>query len=236
MKHHLNTLFITTEGSYLAKEGGAVLVRFEKVTKLRVPIHTLGSIVCFGRVGASPALMGLCGERGVSISFVTKNGRFLAKVDGYMSGNVLLRREQYRRADSPDATAMIARSIVTGKIANARGVLLRCVRDYPESAGAGALRTVAQALAGSLEMVGAPNLTVDSIRGLEGEAANQYFSVFDHLITGQSDHKQAFAFRSRSRRPPLDRINALLSFVYSLLAADYGKLAKWSPVLEPIHE
>jgi CRISPR-associated protein Cas1 len=220
MKHHLNTLFITTQGSYLAKEGEAVLVRFEKQTKLRVPIHTLGSIVCFGRVGASPALMGLCGERGVSMSFVTKNGRFLAKVDGYMSGNVLLRREQYRRADSPQASAAVARSVVAGKIANARGVLLRCVRDYPDSPGAGALRTVAQALAGSLQMVGVEQLDLDSIRGLEGEAANQYFGVFDHLITGQSEQKQAFAFRSRSRRPPLDRINALLSFVYALLAGD----------------
>jgi CRISPR-associated protein Cas1 len=217
MKHHLNTLFVTTQGSYLAREGEALLVRVEKQTKLRVPIHTLGSIVCFGRIGASPSLMGLCGERGVSMSFVTTNGRFLAKVDGYMSGNVLLRREQYRRTDDATAAAEIARSIITAKVANARGVLLRSLRDYGDSPGAPALRTAAVALAGSADLLAACPANLDSLRGLEGDAANIYFGVFDHLIVAR---KESFAFRSRSRRPPLDPVNALLSFIYSLLAVD----------------
>ncbi len=115
MKHHLNTLFITTEESYLAKEGEAVLVRVEKQTKLRVPVHTLGGIVCFGRVGLSPSLMGLCGERGVAITLLSESGMFRARVNGYTPGNVLLRREQYRRADSPDASARIATAIVSAR-------------------------------------------------------------------------------------------------------------------------
>src|SRR5437763_14915085 len=122
MKHHLNTLFVTTQKSYLAKEGEAVLVRVEKQTKLRVPIHTLGGIVCFGHVGISPALMGLCGEKGVSITLLTLSGNFRARIDGFTSGNVLLRREQYRRADSPEHSAAIARALVSAKVANSRSV------------------------------------------------------------------------------------------------------------------
>ena len=135
MKQHLNTLFITTDGSYLAREGEALLVRVEKQTKLRVPIHTLGGVVCFGRVGLSPSLMGLCGERGVCISMLSRHGRFLARVNGYTGGNVLLRREQYRRADSPAATAAVGRAVVIAKVVNGRSVLLRHLRDYPDTPG-----------------------------------------------------------------------------------------------------
>jgi len=226
MKHHLNTLFITTQGSYLSKEGEAVLVRVEKTTRLRVPIHNLGGIVCFGRVGVSPSLMGLCGERGVAITMLSETGQFRARINGFTSGNVLLRREQYRRADDPAASAAIARSIVLAKVANARSVLLRSVRDYPQAEGRPAVEAAAARMALVLQDLqreagqtadpaAAPAL--DRVRGLEGEAANAYFGAFDHLITSQ---KEGFAFRSRSRRPPLDSVNALLSFLYAMLGHD----------------
>jgi CRISPR-associated protein Cas1 len=221
MKHHLNTLFLTTDDLYLAKEGEAVLVRQEKQTKLRVPIHTLGSIVCMARVGVSPSLMGLCGERGVAISFLTPSGRFLARVTGFTPGNVLLRREQYRRADDPGASAAIARAMVAAKVANARSVLLRCVRDYPDAPGVAALQSAAGRMAavlGDLMPADPASLPLDRVRGLEGEAGQVYFSVFDHLITAQKD--AGFTFTSRSRRPPLDPVNALLSFLYAMLAHD----------------
>ena len=217
MTHHLNTLFITTQGSYLAREGEALLVRVEKKTKLRVPIHTLGGVVCFGRVGISPSLMGLCGERGVAISMLSFNGRFLARVNGFTSGNVLLRREQYRRADSPEGSAAIARAIITAKVANSRSVLLRSLRDYPDAPGSSFVRSAAERMGLSLQDLSREGQILDSLRGLEGEAANAYFGCFDHLITNQ---KESFAFRGRSRRPPLDNVNALLSFLYAMLAHD----------------
>jgi len=216
MTHHLNTLFVTTPGAYLARQGEALLVRVEKQTKLRVPIHTLGGVVCFGRVGLSPSLMGLCGERGVAVSMLSEHGRFLARVSGFTPGNVLLRREQYRRADDPAASAKISRAIVSAKIANSRSVLLRALRDYPDCAGAAALRAAADRLALGLQDLLADQ-TLDRVRGLEGEAGSVYFSAFDHLITAQ---KEGFVFRGRSRRPPLDNVNALLSFLYAMLAHD----------------
>jgi CRISPR-associated protein Cas1 len=217
LKHHLNTLFITTDGTYLAREGEAVLVKMEKQIKLRVPIHTLGGIVCFGRVGLSSSLMGLCGERGVCISMLSANGRFLARINGYTSGNVLLRREQYRRADSSDATAAISRAIVVAKIANARSVLLRHLRDYPETSGKSEIEKYAAYLAQSIDQLRLGSLNSDSIRGVEGDAAGCYFGIFDHLIVAQ---KESFTFKSRNRRPPLDPVNALLSFLYAMLAHD----------------
>lgn len=219
MKSHLNTLFVTTQEAYLAKEGEAVLVRVERQTKLRVPVHTLGGIVCFGRVGVSPSLMGLCAERGVAISMLSEHGSFRAKIDGFTSGNVLLRREQYRRADSPDHSAKIAKAVVAAKVANGRSVLLRCARDYPDCPGRGELEAAARRMAlvlQDLQQEG-EGLPLDRVRGLEGEAGNAYFGCFDHLITCQKD---GFCFRSRNRRPPLDAPNALLSFLYALLGHD----------------
>lgn len=216
MKHHLNTLFVTTQGAYLAREGESILVRHEKQTKLRLPIHTLGSVVCFGRVGVSPSLAGLCGERDVSISFCSSHGRFLARICGFTSGNVLLRRQQYRLADSPGASATITRGIVAGKLANARQVLLRGARDYPDRPGAPLLRDAAERLAINLRLL-RDDVGVDTLRGMEGDSANAYFGVFNHLIT--NDDLQ-FAFTGRSRRPPLDRTNAMLSFLYAMLAYD----------------
>ena len=215
MVHHLNTLFITTQGAYLAREGEALLVRVEQQTKMRVPIHTLGGVVCFGRVGLSPALMGLCGERNVAISMLTENGRFLARISGFTPGNVLLRREQYRRADDAAESAKITRAVLTAKIANSRSVLLRALRDYPDSAGAAALRAAAVRLAACLQDL-ARDQGLDCLRGLEGEAGATYFGVFEHLIT----QKDGFAFCGRTRRPPLDNVNALLSFLYAMLAHD----------------
>jgi CRISP-associated protein Cas1 len=217
LKQHLNTLFVTTEGSYLARQGDAVLVRVEKQTKLRVPIHTLGGIVCFGRVGLSPSLMGLCGEKGVCISMLSVHGRFLARVTGYTSGNVILRREQYRRADEPLTTASIARAVVMAKIANSRSVLLRTLRDNQDVQGKAHIEQAIEYLAQSIEQLRSTVISTDIIRGIEGDAASCYFGVFDHLIIAQKD---GFVFKSRNRRPPLDSVNALLSFLYAMLGHD----------------
>lgn len=216
MKQYQNTLYVTTEGAYLAQEGECVVVRIESETRLRVPVHTLGSIVCFGGVGCSPHAMELCADRGVTLAFLTGQGRFRARVQGPVSGNVLLRREQYRRADDLAACAVVARTMVAAKIANSRTVLLRAARDHPDASGAEAVSTAAQRLEGSLDQL-KRDLPLDTVRGVEGDASRLYFGVFDHLITAQKD---AFFFRERSRRPPLDNMNALLSFLYAMLAND----------------
>lgn len=216
MKKLLNTLFVTTQGSYLCHEGESVVVRVEQETKLRVPIHTLGGIVCFGQVTCSHPLMGLCGERGVGISYLSERGRFFARVHGPVSGNVLLRREQYRRSEQPEASAKIARSFVIGKVANARTVLQRAARDHAEKGVGDELEKAVRRLGVLLEEL-KKDTPVDVLRGKEGEAANTYFGVFNQLITAQKDE---FIFTARSRRPPLDNINALLSFLYTLLVHD----------------
>ena len=216
MKQLLNTLYVTTQGAYLARDGETVLVRVEQETKLRVPIHTLGSVVCFGQVSCSPFLMGLCAEKGVRLAFLTEHGRFLARVEGPVSGNVLLRREQYRRAEDEGQSAEIARAAVIAKVANCRTVLLRGAREKRDGPGAAALDGAALRLARLLGEFERP-LALDTVRGFEGDAARVYFEVFDHLIT---ESKEAFYFRERSRRPPLDNVNALLSFLYTLLTHD----------------
>lgn len=216
MKRLLNTLYVTTQGAYLAKEGEAIAVRVEEETRMRIPIHSLGGIVCFGQVGFSPFLLGLCGERGVAVSFLTENGRFLARVQGPTTGNVLLRREQYRSADDGARCVRMVRALVAAKIANCRTVLLRAARDHPEAPGSNFLRGVADQLVRSLGAL-RQDLPLDGLRGIEGNAARAYFEVFDHLIVQQ---KEDFSFRERSRRPPLDKVNALLSFLYTLLRHD----------------
>ena len=216
MKQHLNTLFVTTDGAYLAKDGEAVVVRVEREVRVRVPVHNLGGIVCLARVGASPALMGMCAEAGVAITFLTPSGRFLARVSGFTPGNVLLRREQYRRADDPAGTADIARSIVTAKVVNARSVLLRAAREGADRESASRLTRTAGRLAQTVVALQQAQ-EVDRIRGLEGDAARDYFAVFDAMIAQQ---KEDFRFTGRNRRPPLDKVNALLSFVYAVLTHD----------------
>jgi CRISPR-associated protein Cas1 len=216
MKQLLNTLYITTQGAYLARDGETVQVRVDHEDRLRVPIHTLGSVVCFGQVSCSPPLMGLCAERGVSLAFLSENGRFLARVEGPVSGNVLLRREQYRRADSEEHCAAIARSVVMAKVANCRTVLLRAVRDKPDCVGKPAIEAAANRLAHLADSL-QPGTPLDAVRGHEGDAARTYFDVFDHLVT---ESKESFFFRARSRRPPLDNLNSLLSFLYTLVTHD----------------
>ncbi len=216
MKKHLNTLFVTTQGAYLAKDGETVAVRIERDVALRVPLHTLDSIVCFGNVGCSPFLLGFCGERNVALSFLTENGRFLARVQGPVSGNVLLRREQYRRADDLAFSAQVAAACVLGKIANCRTVLLRALRDHTDKIDAPVLQEAVDRLGASIRRVQG-GLSVDEVRGVEGDAARVYFSAFDHLIIRD---KTNFFMRQRSRRPPLDRINCLLSFLYTLVLHD----------------
>ena len=216
MKRHLNTLFVTTQGAYLAKEGETVLVRVEKETRLRIPIHTIGGIVCFGNITCSPFLMGFCAERDVTISFLTEYGRFLARVQGPVSGNVLLRREQYRRADDMDVSAQMAKSVLTGKLANCRAVLQRALRDHSSKLNADEVGEASKKIRNSLEHLQSDQ-PLNVLRGIEGEAAHSYFSAFDHLIISQ---KEDFIFQARNRRPPLDRVNCLLSFLYTLVLHD----------------
>ncbi|MBU1086352.1 MAG: type I-C CRISPR-associated endonuclease Cas1c [Candidatus Omnitrophica bacterium] len=216
MKKYLNTLFVTTQGAYLSKQGETVVVSVEKETRLQLPIHTISGIVCFGNVGMSPFLMGHCAENNVAISFLTEYGRFLAGVHGKTRGNVLLRREQYRRADDLKFSAGIARFVLTGKIANCRTVLQRALRDHDEKINTDAVERASTRLKYSLEQLQRTN-DLDAIRGIEGESAHTYFDVFNNLIVGQ---KNDFVFEERNRRPPLDRVNCLLSFVYTLLTHD----------------
>lgn len=216
MRRHLNTLYVTTQGAYLAKEGEAVLVRLEEGSKVRVPVHNLEGIVCFGNVSCSPFLMGHCGRNSVRISFLSRQGRFLANVQGRTSGNVLLRREQYRRADVPAMSTAIARTIVLAKASNSRMILLRARRDHPHAEGIDAIdRAVAelQRLRRAIQLA----LAVDQLRGIEGAAARMYFSVFSNLLVRQRDD---FYLTRRARRPPRDPMNALLSFLYTILVHD----------------
>ncbi|MGI8961772.1 MAG: type I-C CRISPR-associated endonuclease Cas1c [Bryobacteraceae bacterium] len=204
------------QGAWLARDGETVAVRLEQETKIRVPIQTLTGIVCFGQVSCSSFLMGLCAENGVGLSFLTENGRFLAKVQGPVSGNVLLRRQQYRLTDDADAAASIAQAIVAAKVSNCRTVLLRAARERGESEAAAVLDKAALRLRRILEEFVVPR-ELDRVRGHEGDAARTYFEVFGHLILqGKND----FFFHGRSRRPPLDNMNALLSFLYTLLTHD----------------
>jgi CRISPR-associated protein Cas1 len=216
MKKHLNTLFVTTQGAYLAKEGETVAVRIEGKVRLRLPVHTLDGIVCFGNVGCSPFLLGFCGERNLTVSFLTEYGRFLARVQGPVSGNVILRREQYRRADDLDFSARMARAFINGKVANCRALLNRTVRDHGDRLDSEAVGDAANHLTGLLKSLGRDR-PLDEVRGTEGDGAHVYFSVFDHLIIR---NKEDFFFHRRSRRPPLDRVNCLLSFLYTLVMHD----------------
>jgi CRISPR-associated protein Cas1 len=214
MRRLLNTLYVSTQGSYLRKEGDTVVVEVEKEVRLRLPLLNLGGIVCFGSVLCSPFLLGACAEAGVSVSFLTEYGRFLANVSGAPSGNVLLRREQYRRADDLVASLAVGRSIIAGKIANTRHLLRRSARE--NAADETAVSAAADRLGFCLRAV--PDARdLDHLRGIEGEAAQHYFGVFDALVVQQ---KEAFAFTGRNRHPPEDNINALLSFLYTLLMRD----------------
>lgn len=215
MKHFLNTLYVTQPESRLFKEGETVVVNKGEEKLIQLPLHTIGQIICFGvTVYVSPPLMAFCAENGVSITWLTEGGKFLGRVEGPVKGNVLLRREQYRWADSPEHALQIARSVVAAKINNSRIALQRWLRNRKE--GDDTVEFQVYKLAQLLNKIAScPDLEL--LRGVEGEAANGYFSVFDRMILQQKD---AFKFTTRNRRPPRDPVNALLSFAYTLLALD----------------
>ena len=214
MKKLLNTLYVQTQGIYLRQEGETVVAEKDGQVLMRLPIHTLSGLVTFGNVMCSPFLLHLCAERGVAVSFLSEHGRFLARATGPVSGNVLLRVAQVRAHDDPDRKGDIARSCVAGKIANDRNLLLRRMRDHGDTP---ALRTAAAALADVLLRLRDSPPDAARIRGLEGEAAAAYFAAFNDLLLA---NREAFAIASRNRRPPTDPMNALLSFLYPLLAHD----------------
>lgn len=219
MRRHLNTLYVTSQGAWLNKDGENVVVSIDNQERGRVPLHTIGGITGFGRVLISPPLLGACCVAGITINHMTEEGRFLARVEGPVSGNVLLRRTQYRWADEPVRRDGIIKSIVAGKILNQRAVLTRAMRDHgatTDDAENAALAAAADRLANIVRRIEKP-LDGDQLRGAEGEAGLVYFSVFNSLVRGD---KPCFAFNGRSRRPPLDATNALLSFVYALLTSD----------------
>ncbi len=214
MKTLDNTLYVTTQGAYLARERENLLIRVDKETQRRFPVHTLSGVVCFGNVSFSPFALGLCGQNAVSVSLLTQQGRFLARIEGPCSGNVLLRRAQYRASADPDAAAEVARAVVAAKVANGRTVLLRALRDRADPPDGP--RLAADRMAAALHDLQRP-LPLDAVRGVEGEAGRAYYAGFDDLIFRQKEH---FRFSGRSRRPPLDRVNAMLSFLSVLLAHD----------------
>lgn len=217
MKQLLNTLYVTTEGAWLRLEGETLVVMIEKKKRLQVPLHHLGGIVCIGRVNLSSALMARCMEDGRSIVWLNENGRFLARVEGATSGNILLRQAQYRTADDPSSALVLARAFVAGKIRNSRQVLLRSARDNKSESEKTALKKAADALSVNLRNLQYAD-TIDSVRGLEGDAARVYFEQINHMIAPAA--REDFHFSQRNRRPPRDPINALFSFLYALLLND----------------
>lgn len=214
MRKLLNTLFVLSEDSYLALDGENILVLRGEETAARFPLHTLEGILSFSYKGASPALMGACAERNISLAFLTPRGRFLARSCGESNGNVLLRRGQYRMADDPCSSCRMAQAFVCGKLYNSRWVLERAVRDHGLRVDGPALKAASAQLKALMEQA-AQCGTLEELRGVEGKGASVYFSVFDSLILQEKD---VFFLRRRSRRPPLDAVNALLSFLYTLLS------------------
>lgn len=216
MKQLLNTLFVTSEDIYLSLEGENVLANRDKEVVARYPLHTLQSIVSFSYPGASPALMGKCAQYGIGLAFCSPRGRFLARVCGESSGNVLLRREQYRIADDPARCCQIARTMIFGKLSNGAASIQRTLRDHALRVQDCGLEDAVSDIRQMLPQILAA-ADPDTLRGLEGVAATAYFGVFDHMLLNR---KEEFFFHGRNRRPPLDRVNAMLSFAYSLLAHD----------------
>lgn len=216
MRKLLNTLYVTSPDSYLTKDGENIVVKIDGRERFRIPIHNIEGIVCFGFMGASPALMAACAQGNIALSFLTEYGKFQGRITGKVSGNVLLRRKQYRVADNDTEKLELSRILIAGKIANSKTVLQRAMRDHQVCSESEdcqlAVRKLTQKQKQALK---ADNL--NQLRGIEGEAASYYFSAFDDLIINQKDD---FFMRERNRRPPLDNVNALLSFLYTLLAHD----------------
>lgn len=210
MRKLQNTLYITTQGTYLHKERETLVVEYEGKKLAQLPIHAIGHIFCFGNVLASPFLMGFCGENNVNLVFFNENGRFLGRLQGRQNGNVLLRRAQYHLSEQNPIP--IAQHIIAAKIQASKRVLQRHVRNHGEQT---AIATTISALNFSLEQLKLSH-SLEKIRGIEGDAAARYFGVFQYLIS----EKSGFVFRGRSRRPPLDEVNALLSFLYAILGKE----------------
>lgn len=213
MKKLLNTLYITSENSYLALDGENVVVLEDKTEIGRLPLHNLEGIVSFGYRGTSPALMGACAERNISLCYLTPQGKFLARVSGKTRGNVILRQQQYDSSKEEVQSLEIAKTCILGKVYNARGVLERGIRDHSLQIDVEKVKAASAFMKNSLEMI-RDCQSKEQLRGYEGEAASIYFGVLDELILQQ---KKDFYFHGRSKRPPMDNVNALLSFVYTLL-------------------
>lgn len=215
MKKLLNTLYITNSDYYLSLDGQNIVVNEKNSEVGRVPLHNLESIVTFGYTGVSPALMGECAKNSISLSFLSYGGKFLAGIHGPIKGNVILRKEQYIISEDISRSIDIAKNFITGKIYNAKWVIERAIRDYSLRLDTEKLKQKSQYLSNSIKMIDKVN-GLDELRGIEGEAASVYFSVFDDLILQQ---KNEFVFKTRNKRPPLDYVNAMLSFSYTLLTS-----------------
>jgi CRISPR-associated protein Cas1 len=216
MHQLLNTLYVTTENAYLRLDHETVKVSVEKETKLQVPLHHLGGFVCFGDIMVSPALMRRCGEDGRSLVLLDRNGRFKARLEGPVSGNVLLRRAQHEWSSNAERSLSVAKKIVAGKIQNSRQVLMRAAREAADAEDEVALRDGATALADALGRIPACD-DIERLRGFEGESARAYFNCFDRMVL---EDRESFRLDGRNRRPPLDPMNALLSFLYAMLTND----------------
>lgn len=216
MRHLLNTLFVTSEDAYLSLDGENVVVNRDKTELGRFPLHNLSGIICFSYAGASPALMGACAKRDVALSFCTPRGRFLARTTGITNGNVLLRREQYRVADDAAQSCQIAKYMILGKLYNSRWSIERTKRDHKLRIDENKFQNASNIIKNLLPQV-LEEISLDSLRGLEGVGAAAYFDVFDDMILREKD---SFYFNGRNRRPSLDNVNAMLSFAYSLLTND----------------
>jgi len=217
MDIQLNTLYVFTPGSYVRRDHRNAVVEVDKQIRATIPIHHLDAIALFGPILVSPGAMELCQQEGVSLTFLFDSGRIVARVDAPRSGNLLLRREQFRRADRPDACAVLARAFVAGKLHNARNMLLRAARDTDDPDAPVVFQRAASLIGQHIEAL--PNaLDLDSVRGHEGDAARVYFEAFPRLI--RPARRVEFPMNGRSRRPPLDRVNALLSFTYALMTHD----------------
>lgn len=216
MRKLLNTLYVMTENCYLSLDGENIVIQDGEKTLGRFPLHTLENIICFTYKGASPALMGACAERRIGMSFFSPRGAFLARVIGKEYGNVLLRKEQYRISDDNGKSIGYAKNMIVGKIFNSRWSIERTLRDHAYRVDAEKLKRISNALYDVLPKMDSV-CKLDELRGMEGKAAEQYFSVFNDMILNQ---KEDFVFEARNRRPPRDSINALLSFAYTILAGD----------------
>ncbi len=216
MKHLGNVLYVTTPDAYLSLDGENVVILKEENTSTRLPLHNLENIVCFTYQGASPALMGACAERNIGLCFLTPNGRFQARVTGKVRGNVLLRKKQYDISEKEADSLAIAISFLLGKISNCRKVIERAIRDHSMLVDVKSLTGASNFLKETVKAIPSCN-SIDDLMGFEGSAAKIYFGVFDQLILQQ---RETFFFKERSRRPPLDNMNSLLSFLYTLLTND----------------